>query len=382
MPEKIPYWRLAGFYFSYFAFLGAFTPYWSLYLKSLDFSAFQIGILMSVLHVMRLFAPHFWGWQADRTGKRIGIVRMTALFSLLAYLGIFFGRDFLWLFAVMMLMNFFWSANLPLVEATTLGHLDGKVGKYGAIRSWGSAGFVFSVIGIGYLLDRMPIATLLWAILGFMIGTLVFSGRIPEAGNAPHPTDSASVWRILGKSEVIALFASCLLMTAAHGPYYTFYSIYLVAHGYTKSSIGWLWGLGVICEIGVFFLMPQIMARFSLKSILAFSLGCAALRFSLIGWAVDIPILVVLAQTLHAATFGAHHAAAIAAIHHFFRGRYQARGQSFYTSLVYGAGGILGALGGGYAWGTFGPQITFSLGSIAALAGLLWLLLKFRLSPG
>ncbi len=382
MPQEIPYWRLSGFYFSHFAFLGAFTPYWSLYLKSLDFSAFQIGILMSVMQGVRIFAPNLWGWQADRTGKRIGIVRITAFFSLAAFTGVFFGKGFLWLFAVMMLMSFFWSASLPLLEATTLSHLKGSLGKYGMIRSWGSIGFIFAVVGLGHLLDHFPISSLLWAVLGFMAGILFFTRTIPEAKAPPHETDSVSVWKILGKGEVIALFASCLMMAAAHGPYYTFYSIYLVDHGYLKGSVGWLWALGVICEIGVFFMMPKIMKRFSLKSILAFSLACAVVRFFMIGYGVTMLILLVLAQVLHAATFGAHHAAAMAAVHHFFKGRHQARGQTLYTSLAYGLGGTLGALGGGYSWGAFGPQYTFALSSIAALVGLFWLLLKFRLSPG
>ena len=53
--QPIPYWRLSGFYFFHFAFIGAFAPYWSLYLKSLSFGAFQIGVLMSLLHVTRIF---------------------------------------------------------------------------------------------------------------------------------------------------------------------------------------------------------------------------------------------------------------------------------------------------------------------------------------
>lgn len=382
MPEYIPYWRLSGFYFSHFAFLGAFTPYWSLYLKSLNFSAFQIGVLMSVMQGMRIFAPNLWGWQADRTGKRLRVVRMTAFFGLLCYIGVFFGREFWWLFAIMMLMSFFWSAGLPLIEATTLSHLGTRIEKYGMIRSWGSVGFIVAVIGLGYVLDQLPIQSLLWSILGFLGGILFFSRNIPEAPNIPHETDAISVWKILGRSEVVALFASCLLMAAAHGPYYTFYSIYLVEHGYRKSSIGWLWGLGVICEIVVFFLMPRIMSRYSLKSILAFSLACAVVRFAMIGWGVNTLLLVIIAQVLHAATFGAHHAAAMASIHHFFRGKHQAKGQSFYTSLVYGAGGTLGALVGGYTWGALGPQLTFGLSSIAALIGLVWLLARFRLSPG
>ena len=60
MPN-LPYWRLSGFYFFYFAFVGAMSPFWGLYLQSLAFNAFQIGVLMSLLQVMRMFAPNIWG---------------------------------------------------------------------------------------------------------------------------------------------------------------------------------------------------------------------------------------------------------------------------------------------------------------------------------
>lgn len=335
-----------------------------------------------MLQVMRIFSPNLWGWQADRTGKRIAIVRMAALMSILAYVGVFFGRQFYWLLFVMTLMSFFWSACLPLVEATTLSHLDGRIGRYGQIRSWGSVGFIVAVVALGQILDHAPIRFLLLAVFGFLIGILFFSWIIPETDRLQHEADSVPVKAILKKGEVIALFSSCLLMAAAHGPYYTFFSIYLVSHGYLKSSVGWLWALGVMCEIGVFFMMPAIMQRFSLKAILAFSLACAVLRFALIGRYVDSLLLIITAQVLHAATFGAHHAASMAAVHHFFRGKHQARGQSFYTSLAYGVGGTLGALGGGYVWEMLEPQSAFSVASLFALAGLFILLWKFRLSPG
>ena len=39
MIKSIPYWRISAFYLFYFASLGAFVPYWSLYLQSKDFDA-------------------------------------------------------------------------------------------------------------------------------------------------------------------------------------------------------------------------------------------------------------------------------------------------------------------------------------------------------
>ena len=40
--------RLSSFYFAYYAALGAFTPYWGVYLKARGHDAAAISILMSL----------------------------------------------------------------------------------------------------------------------------------------------------------------------------------------------------------------------------------------------------------------------------------------------------------------------------------------------
>ena len=62
----VPYWRLSAYYFFYFAFIGAFSPFFTLYLQSLKFSAWDIGVLMSLMQVMRLLAPNLWGNSPNR----------------------------------------------------------------------------------------------------------------------------------------------------------------------------------------------------------------------------------------------------------------------------------------------------------------------------
>ena len=134
---QLPYWRLSAFYFAYFAFVGSFSPYWSLYLKSLAFAPFQIAVLMSLFQVARIFAPSLWGWLADHLGQRVSIIQWLSALSLLSYAGVFVGTSYAWLFAVMLLLSFFWSASLPLIETVTLGHLGDRFDKYGHIRMWG-----------------------------------------------------------------------------------------------------------------------------------------------------------------------------------------------------------------------------------------------------
>ena len=267
---------------------------------------------------------------------------------------------------------------MPLVEATTLTYLGKHAAHYGRIRSWGSVGFIVTVLGLGYAFDYIAIAWILWAGVVIKFGILLFARQIPPTEVLAHHTDSQPITRIVLQPQVLALFGACFLMALAHGPYYTFFSIYLVDHGYAKSAVGLLWALGVVCEIGVFSLMPWLMRHYSLPQILMASMALAVLRFLLIGWCVDFLPLLLLAQALHAATFGAFHAAAVALIHHFFQGRHQSKGQALFGSITYGAGGMLGGVMSGPLWQHWGTSVMYSVSAVAALLGLLLMLWKLR----
>ncbi|MEK7779037.1 MAG: MFS transporter [Pseudomonadota bacterium] len=374
----LPYWRLSGFYFFYFALIGAFSPYWTLYLQSLNFDSLQIGLLMSLLLVTRIFSPAFWGWVADYTGKRARVVQTAAVMGLVTFCGFFIGDSFGWIFLFMLLVSIFWSASLPLMEAITLSHLGERTMHYGRIRSWGSVGFVMTVIGVGYVLDKIEIFWLLWIVLGLKIFIVIFSYQVREKEIIGEvATFHHSVRQICLRPEVMLFLCTSLFMLFAHGVYYTFFSIYLVEHGYSKGFVGWAWAIGVICEIGIFFLMPWLLKHFSLKLILVFSFVCAIVRFLLIGWCIEWPLVIVFAQILHAATYGAHHITAMMIIHHFFRGRHQAKGQAIYSSVVYGLGGAAGAVFSGYTWKELGPDITFSIS--AAVVGISLILTLWKM---
>src|SRR5512146_2944561 len=96
---NLPYRRLAGFYFFYFAYLGTFAPFFSLYLKSAGMSAVEIGMLMSLPQLTRIVAPHLWGWLADRGSSRLRVVRIAGVAGTPARLGVFAGTAFALLFA-------------------------------------------------------------------------------------------------------------------------------------------------------------------------------------------------------------------------------------------------------------------------------------------
>ncbi len=375
------HWRLSRFYFFYYFFVGSFVPYWGIYLQSENFSPSSIGILLSLFQISRIVAPNFWGWLADHTGHRVKWIKLTSFLGLIGFIGVFWAKGFFWIFLVMLALSLFTSSTLPLAESLTLAHLATTDGHYSRIRLWGSIGFIVASLFLGYLIDLQGINILLWVLLITQAIIFFLSNTIPEAKEIHHKKNDLSIWKIIKTPSVVALLIGCTLMVSAHGVLYNFYSIYLKEHGYSSATIGWLWAVGVICEIFIFMLMPKILRRYSLKTILLISLFLGVIRFILIGASPDQFYLLLIAQMFHAATFGSFHAASIEVIAYFFKGRNQSRGQAIYNSVAYGIGGTIGGLGGGYLIQYLGGQLGFMIAAISPLIGfiVIWYGLKLEI---
>ena len=375
------HWRLSRFYFFYYFFVGSFVPYWGIYLQSENFSPSSIGILLSLFQISRIVAPNFWGWLADHTGHRVKWIKLTSFLGLIGFIGVFWAKGFFWIFLVMSALSLFTSSTLPLAESLTLAHLATTDGHYSRIRLWGSIGFIVATLFLGYLIDLQGINILLWVLLITQAIIFFLSNTIPEAKEIHHKKKDLSIWKIIKTPSLVALLIGCTLMVSAHGVLYNFYSIYLKEHGYSSATIGWLWAVGVICEIFIFMLMPKILRRYSLKTILLISLFLGVIRFILIGASPDHFYLLLIAQMFHAATFGSFHAASIEVIAYFFKGRNQSRGQAIYNSVAYGIGGTIGGLGGGYLIQYLGGQLGFMIAAISPLIGfiVIWYGLKLEI---
>lgn len=365
----MPYWRLSGYYLCYFASLGALVPYWGLYLQSEGFDAFAIGQLLALLSGTKIVAPMVWGHIVDRTGRRMPMVRLGALLSVLTFVTVFFANGFWAMAAAMVLFSFFWNASLPQVESVTFNHLRQRPTGYALVRLWGSVGFILVVTLLGLRLKQDSLAIVPVWVLMLFIGVWLSSLTIPDSKPVHGGQPSQSLRGLLQRREVLAFLGACFLMQLGHGIYYAFYSIHLESAGYSSVAVGNLWALGVFAEVLVFLVMHRLLDRFGARRVLLWSLGLAILRWLLIGAFVEILPIQIVSQILHAATFGTFHASAIHLVHHAFPGRTQGRGQALYNSLSFGAGGAAGSLIGGLLWDSAGPLVTFGIGAAAAAVG-------------
>lgn len=356
------------FFFAYYGYVGVFSPFASLYFAQRGMSATQIGVLMSLMQVMRIFGPNLWGWIADHLHARVAVLRVTATAATLLFFGMFFAAHFWTFFWVMALVNLFTGAQGPLSEALMLTEMRGDLTHYGKLRLWGSVGFIVAVTVAGELLDRYGVG-LMPMIAFVMLGMLVMvSLRLQESEHVHASQAVISLQFILRQREVIAFFSSTCLMVAAHAALYVFYSLYLEQHGYSKTLIGVMWSIGVIAEIGFFYFQAPIFRRFGVRRLMMASLLLAVVRFVMIGLCAESLTGLVIAQLLHAASFAVHHSSSVAMMQRWFAGRLQARGQALYTSISYGIGGSVGGLLLSVIWDRLGPQSVFF--SAAALCGL------------
>lgn len=362
----MPYWRISGFYFFYFATLGILVPYWGLYLQSIGFLPLAIGQLMALLMLTRIVAPLIWGWVADHHVQRMRVVRLTAWLTLISFGGVFLGQSFWWLAVIMTAFSFFWHASLPILEVSTMNHTAAQPGAYGRVRLWGSIGFIVSVLVLGAVIEDFGPRWVLPALLLCMLGIALYSMSLPETRIADADVHPGRFRDAIMRPQVFGFLLACLLMQVSHGPYYTFYSIYLDNYGYSKTVIGALWAFAVICEIGVFLGMQRLLARWALRPVLLASFVLAALRWLMIAYFPESLSVLIVAQSLHAASFGAFHATAMQMVHRFFIGRHQNRGQAVYGSASFGIGGAVGSFYSGYAWESLGPSISFVIAAGAA----------------
>ena len=370
--------NFALFFFAYYGYVGVFSPYASLYFADRGLSATQIGILMSLMQVMRIFGPNVWGWVADQSRRRVLVLRLTSVAAALTFCGMFVGQSFMFFFALMVTVNLFTSAQGPISEALMLSSMRGDLTHYGRVRLWGSVGFIVLVTLSGYALDWQGIELMPWIALLMLVMVTSVTFSLHEEPATQHAQPTNSVRELLSRKSVLSFFASTFLMIAAHSSLYVYYSLYLSDMGYSKSVIGLMWSLGVIAEILFFFYQAPLFRRFGVRKLMLLSLAIAVVRFLMIGWGAQSLAILLVAQVLHAATFGVHHSASVATLQRWFAGPLQARGQALYISISYGLGGTVGGLLLSACWDTFGARWVYVLAAIMSLLGLFAAQLSYR----
>jgi len=364
-------WAFGSFFFLYFAYVGLVSPYASLFFLDRGFSVIEIAVLMSMLQITRIVVPFSWGWLSDYLSDRIGIIRFCACVAAVVFLSIFFLNSYIAFFIWMFVLHTILSSLMPLGESATVHALfkDNSFDKrYGRLRLWGSIGFIAMVLFAGELFQRKGIE--LYPIVGAVILTFLalVTFRLHEPKMERRKMVKGELLIVLFNPDVRWFLLSGFFMIFAHAALYVFYSLYLADLGYNKFQIGLFWALGVAAEVIFFYFQSKVLSRLDAEVVLQIAFGIGVFRFILMAF-FPLTWVLILAQLMHAGTFGAHHSAATKLLQRWFTGPLQARGQALMATVSYGLGGTLGGLLAGWLWDATLPRNVFVMAALACGLG-------------
>lgn len=374
MASRAELLRFAGLSAGYFAHIGFFNPYLPLWLQELGFSLIAISLLSSVQAATRLFAPYAWGHLSDRTGESVKLLRLGATVALVVSLALWLPLDGLGMFLVLLLMFAHTSAMMPMIE-TALANVVSQggafdVGRYGRVRLCGSLGFLAAVMAAGWWFQHFGMAHFPAWVAATLLAVAVSAWLLPDHRNPGRgETRQPDMWPVLREPVVRWFFAAVFFHVLSHMFVFIFFSLYLDSLGYEKSTIGLLWAVSVVIEIGCFLTQGRWIFKLPLTAWLVIASALMVLRMGLTAGLPLVWPLLLLSQAMHAITFSAHHTVCIAMLSQHFPGRLRTRGQALYTVVGYGLPGVIGGLGGGLLSADMGLGSVFWLSSaVAALA--------------
>ncbi len=349
--------RLAAFYGAVFAVVGVQLPFWPVWLAAQGLGAGEIGLVLAASFwprvVTSLMIPH----HADRLGERRRPMAALAAITL-AGVALVALADRFWMFMGLSLVTgAAFAAILPLGEALALQATRAQRLSYGRVRLWGSIAFIVAAIGAGRALQASGpeiVLPLLLLALGLTVASCL---ALPDRPRPPRGLP-LGLARLLRQPGLVAFVLAAGLIQASHVVYYGFATLHWRAAGHGEAVIGWLWAEGVLAEVVLFAFAGAVLRRLPPLPLLAVAGGLAALRWAATALSSDLAVLIA-AQALHAASFGAAHLATVhylrdqtpPALHASAQGFYAAIGGALLSGLLTPvAGWLYGAAGGAAFW--------------------------------
>lgn len=320
----------ALFYFSY----GIYLPYWSLWLSHVGVEADIIGWLLGLGMVARCVGNLAVMSQLRGAHHLLPAIRLLAGGSVLIVAGFYVSQSIWALVILMLALNLIYPTLMPVNEALASRlirqvHLD-----YGKARLWGSLAFIVANVVVGSVSNHWGAQWILHAMLMSLalMWLMSLSAMTPAPIEQRHERQGYSVLAVWRQPEMKRFLVVVSLLQGSHAFYYGFSALHWQSQGYATTTIGYLWGLGVLAEIAVLALNRRWFETISAQRLLLAGAVFALIRWGLLGATTEF-IWLVVAQLLHAGSFCLSHLGAM---------RYMSR--DLQPEAVIGAQALYGAL--------------------------------------
>jgi len=375
--------RASFYYGSMFLAVGVAVPFLPLWLRHKGFSDSDIGILNAVPIWTMVLINIFVGRLADKASDWRQVILLCSLIAGVAPIFLF-GTSGVWpIIAIWTLCVLPIMAMSPIIDAATVRMARRRGSDFALIRVWGTVGYVAANLIGGWYLGWAGIVMFLPLFVGLSMLRATMAFQLPafrasapedakiksENRNAPPPHRlQAQEFKDMFRPWFVLAIVGSALVTASHGPLYTFGSLLWDQQGIGKEIIGPLWAIGSGAEVLVFLIFARVARRFSARHLILFAAAMTCLRWY--GMTLELPVYgYFILQMLHAFSFGVTYLGTLNFVANWTAEKFAAEAQSTVQVL---AQGLLATLvfGFGFVYAQFGASAFGLSAGIAAVGGL------------
>lgn len=368
--------RFALFYGAVFFVLGVLLPFWPIWLQSRGLSASDIGIILAVGPWMRILVDPVITRAADHSGGGRRMLFFVAAVSLIAFSGFALVSSFWLILLITLVFAPSYHALIPLGDSQAMSAVLRHGLDYGRLRLWGSVTFIFATLGIGALLTGRDPDLILIVVGAGLVMVLVATLLLREQNEARGHARWSDVLGFVRDPRFLAFLLAASAVQASHAVLNGFSGIHWKAAGHSELVVGLLWGGSVLVEIILFAFSGAVVARLGASRLLALGAAAALVRWLILAETVALPGLVV-AQLLHAITFGATYLATMHFIAGYAPEGLKATAQGAYASI---SGLVMGLalVASGRLYGGFAGDAFYGMAGLSAVALVLALVIQRR----
>jgi PPP family 3-phenylpropionic acid transporter len=289
-----------------------------------------------------------YGFMADKFGHKKTLLLSTLLASI-SYLGFLYDVGFAGLIAVTVVMSLFYNTIQPVLDSMALqiAKRDSKF-SYGTLRFFGAAGFAFTTIITGQVIDAVDITVIFIVSAITMFLAFVFSFFLKDELHE-RTTVSAygNVWEVIRARSLQFLLLCVFLVSLASTTIWNFYSAYLKGNGASDSLVGYGLSFQGLCELPIFYFSARIILRLGLKTTLIITVLATVIRMSLY-YLIENPVATLPVELLHGFSWSLFWVVCVEYVNKLVDEHWLATGQSLLYAAYFGIGAIASNYWTGY----------------------------------
>jgi PPP family 3-phenylpropionic acid transporter len=361
-------WPLRALYFTIFGAIGAYSPYFPLWLEQHGFRGFSMSLVAALAPAMSALGPPLIGVLADRRGARGNLLVLAGGAACVSMLSLWLAERanvdgfFLVVFAAVLV--FALSRTTLTMLADVIALEEGA--DYGRRRLWGSVGYMLATMSVGWLLRELGIGWLPAIVAVPLFGAAVAGLALPQRAARPRASTGPSEVGVLLSDRRFVLFLCCSALTwAAHSAYDLCGPLFLRDLGASSASIGLLWGFGVLAEVVLMARAAGLFVKRRAELLLVIAYAGGALRWFGISQLPSVSWAFVL-QPLHALSFALMWVASVQYVRRWAERGLLGSSQGLMTAAV-AFGGVCGMLLWGPLYASVGGRTVFVLAGFLAL---------------